>query len=455
MTLSPAPVNPYRIATAIRSYENFFGRKEQLQNVFEHIFKGESVNVVGERRSGKSSFLRHMLHPQVRDRYAIDDGSDIYVRLDAQICPQEVQGFYRELLSGVKEQCPDLSIALDEKEMDERRVLNMLEALKPRRLVLLVDEFEWISQCENFPLEFFVFLRGLSDNYRISFILATCKNLAENCSQDFYTSPFPNIFRNVRIGPFTEKAFQEFLDKTSETGGFPLTKVGDEIVDLAGYLPYLVQVACWHYFHAWTKYGQLVPEVHQSAQQGFEERARYHFSSMWEHHLSDKERRVLTALADDQPSPWPHVTRLLEQKGYVHDGAIAGQALAAYVASHAKDSEVGMVALASEKEIPAHGLHVDIEGGNVYVEGERLEPALPKYQFRLLKLLYENRDKVCTTDTIVKNVWPKENYYEVDDQRIHALVSRLRGRIEPDGRPWKYIRTVRGRGLVLRSGAES
>jgi DNA-binding response OmpR family regulator len=97
---------------------------------------------------------------------------------------------------------------------------------------------------------------------------------------------------------------------------------------------------------------------------------------------------------------------------------------------------------------------VDVEGGNVYVEGERLDPPLPKYQFRLLRLLYENRDKVCTTDTIVKNVWPKESYYDVDDQRIHALVSRLRSRVEPGGRPWQYIRTVRGRGLILRCETE-
>jgi len=40
---------------------------------------------------------------------------------------------------------------------------------------------------------------------------------------------------------------------------------------------------------------------------------------------------------------------------------------------------------------------------------------------------------------------------EVDDARVEKLVSRLRGRIEPDPAAPRYLVTVRGRGYKLLS----
>jgi len=53
---------------------------------------------------------------------------------------------------------------------------------------------------------------------------------------------------------------------------------------------------------------------------------------------------------------------------------------------------------------------------------------------------------------IVKSVWSEDYLDRVDDQRIAAMVSRLRKRIEPEGKPWRYIVTIHGRGLKLGDG---
>ena len=103
-------------------------------------------------------------------------------------------------------------------------------------------------------------------------------------------------------------------------------------------------------------------------------------------------------------------------------------------------------------EIPRHGLHVDVDSGNVYLAGAVIDPPLPKHQFLLLRLLYENRGKICTPYMIVKAVWSEDYIDQVDDQRIAQLIRRLRKRVEPDGQPWRNILTVRGRGLTMGDG---
>jgi DNA-binding response OmpR family regulator len=98
------------------------------------------------------------------------------------------------------------------------------------------------------------------------------------------------------------------------------------------------------------------------------------------------------------------------------------------------------------------GIWVDEKSGNVYINGKLLSPPLTAHQFSLLRLLYRNKGSICDTDTIIKEVFGQEYMEKVDDQRIAQLVSRLRKRIEPEGKPWQYIQTIHGRGLRLRDG---
>jgi hypothetical protein len=101
-------------------------------------------------------------------------------------------------------------------------------------------------------------------------------------------------------------------------------------------------------------------------------------------------------------------------------------------------------------EEPRKGVLIDIESGEVYVDGKAIE-ALTSLEYRLLLLLYGNIDKICDKYRIVESVWGEDYLAEVDDARIEKLVSRLRQKLEPSPSEPKYLATIRGRGYRLQS----
>jgi DNA-binding winged helix-turn-helix (wHTH) protein len=96
------------------------------------------------------------------------------------------------------------------------------------------------------------------------------------------------------------------------------------------------------------------------------------------------------------------------------------------------------------------GVRVDVDSGEVWVDGERV-PTLTELEYRALLLFYGHMDQICDKYQIVESVWGEDYIDEVDDARIEKLISRLRKKIEPRPSEPKYLHTVRGRGYKLAS----
>jgi DNA-binding response OmpR family regulator len=94
------------------------------------------------------------------------------------------------------------------------------------------------------------------------------------------------------------------------------------------------------------------------------------------------------------------------------------------------------------------GVTVDVDSGEVYVDGHTIEP-LTELEYKLLLLLYGRLNKVVDKYTIVTNVWGETYLDSVDDARIEKLVSRLRNKLEPGAAEPRYLTTLRGRGYRL------
>jgi len=85
----------------------------------------------------------------------------------------------------------------------------------------------------------------------------------------------------------------------------------------------------------------------------------------------------------------------------------------------------------------------EIKRGNVV-----LSDILTSSEFRLLKYLLENKDKIMEREEIIKAVWQETKSTEgVTDQALDQLIFRLRKKIEEDPNNPKYLQTVKGRGL--------
>jgi hypothetical protein len=95
------------------------------------------------------------------------------------------------------------------------------------------------------------------------------------------------------------------------------------------------------------------------------------------------------------------------------------------------------------------GLFIDLDTGDVWVEGHRTE-TLTRMEFDLLKYLYSRKGSIVSRQDICHIVWPDMSE-EDSNMAIDKLVSRLRIKVEPNPDNPHYIFTVRGRGYRLES----
>jgi DNA-binding response OmpR family regulator len=100
--------------------------------------------------------------------------------------------------------------------------------------------------------------------------------------------------------------------------------------------------------------------------------------------------------------------------------------------------------------LAGQGVVVDEDAGEVWVDGAKVT-ILTDLEYRLMRLLFQRRDRLTTKDMIVEAVWGGEYLDRVDDARIEKLVSRLRAKVEPDPARPRYLLTQRGRGYKLAS----
>jgi DNA-binding response OmpR family regulator len=107
-------------------------------------------------------------------------------------------------------------------------------------------------------------------------------------------------------------------------------------------------------------------------------------------------------------------------------------------------------ATSTRPRAPALGVWLDMAAQDVWVDGQRLSPQLSPAQFKLLQMLAERIDRLCSRAEIVAAVWPAAAD-GVSDEAIDALIKRVRARLGEVPAGQRYLTTLRGRGLILHS----
>lgn len=99
---------------------------------------------------------------------------------------------------------------------------------------------------------------------------------------------------------------------------------------------------------------------------------------------------------------------------------------------------------AADDKLIVRNLMIDPTAYEVLFEGNKLE--LTRTEYDLLKLLVEQKNKVCTRELILEAVWGYET--EVETNVVDVYIRHLRAKLATEESP--YIETVRGVGYVIR-----
>jgi DNA-binding winged helix-turn-helix (wHTH) protein len=435
-------------------------RHAQIESVLQAVAEGNCCAVNGLSNTGKSPLLRSLARAENQARFAElagRPGALIYVDCN-RVVELSATGFYevvlRSLLEYVQDPltpptpAPDLlglmhdyhtritagtpfqaSLAFNSALADLTTRMNL-------SLVLLLDEFDEVyAALEDRTL---LNLRALKEHAgeRLVYVTATVRPLAES------RTPGDNEFAELFAGYALNLGLLSTDDAVrviQRFGGASLPAPLTEAV---------LRLAGGHFGLLTTLTQAALREAHNSAapspaRLAGDLSARAECLKLW-NQLRPEEQGALTSLVTnpEEGLSIPDRARLVN--------------LGLVVEDHSQPrlfSEMFNNFVRHQSALPAQGgqgVLVDEDAGEVWVDGARVT-ILTDLEYRLMRLLFQRRDRLTTKDMIVEAVWGGEYLDRVDDARIEKLVSRLRAKIEPDPAKPRYLLTQRGRGYKLAS----
>ncbi len=325
--------NPFTFGNPIREPGRFYGRKEEIRQVTNRLLSSahESTSIVGERRIGKTSLLKYLSHPKVAPELGLTPDRYCLIYIDFQgltdITPQR---FWKRVLAKMAHSiCSSrLQTAVEAVQRSESFDLfdleDLCEAIATEGLttVLLLDEFEYVTQNPNFKPDFFGGLRALAIHHNLPLVTATRRELVDLChSEELKGSPFFNIFANVVLHPFRKEEVMEMVGAYLAETGVEFPADGQEnIYRLAGGYPFFVQIAGYYLVEAQARGLSKEDGYRQMAAQ-FEQQADPHFTYMWSHCSESEKITLLVAISLNNQKPGKKTQPDLENLARIHPRA--------------------------------------------------------------------------------------------------------------------------------------
>lgn len=438
-----------------------FGRTADVEYVHQCAVEGACCSLVGVSNLGKSALLRSLceLSNQGPTRPS-------FIYIDCNQMPERTpRAFFTATWQAISARLLQTG-ARAEAERLEGEILPASDVLSfslhlqqafeltfehlPQPLVLCFDEFD--EAYTSLEPQTFLNLRALRDRYceRLVYVTATERELARLTNTreqgEFYELVAPRVHFLHFMEPEETKQFCESF-AAREHVTFSESDLAFIHENADGH-PGLVQAVCYALgtvTGAAVRNEQQDRVIHEHVQQSLaaDGNVQSECAKIWTD-LEPDEREALLRLrrANSVATPEDQAARSVLLNKYIIRDGDAGP----HVFCNLFDDFVRRQKLIQQPD--ERGVYIDVDAGDVWVEGKPVE-ALTDLEYRLLLFLYGRIDRVCDKYSIVEAVWGQDYIDKVDDTRIEKLVSRLRQKIEPDAAHPHYLQSLRGRGYKL------
>jgi serine/threonine protein kinase len=317
--------NPYMNRVMIQHIDEFYGREVEVEKIYSRIgsSRPQSISIVGERRIGKSSLLNYIFQPANRLKYLKKPDEFVFLFIDFQERRGiEIHDFFSILYEALYEEFHgNLELSIEPNYEGFKKIVSAFED-QGLKLILLFDEFELITKNTNFNSEFYSFCRSIANNFNVAYIVSSGRNLQTLChSKEISDSPFFNIFSNLTVSQFNRSEAVSLIRGPAEKMNYKLQSYVDFIIDIAGFYPFFIQIACASLFEQVKNGITDNKAIFETVKDDFFDEAKVHFQQVWETANVD-EREVLLAISAGkkiQPSQ-EYLIKILEKEGYVKAG---------------------------------------------------------------------------------------------------------------------------------------
>jgi hypothetical protein len=307
--------NPFIVGRPVRNPHDFYGRKNEIREIFSLIKKQQPVSLTGQRRTGRTSILHHITHPDVVTEY-LNPEPYIFLYIDFEGLSELTQTQFWELILTKMKKSVKASVTtpintlLKKEKLTTIDIYNLIEEYSNQgiRIVFCFDEFESVTQNTNFTSTFFNNLRYLVSSYsNVTYVTVSRKDLKElTHSKKTRSSPFFNIFHEMRIGFLTLEDTKHLISKSSEQGGVKFNEDDENFVlDVAYFHPFFVQVACYEIFKHRCDTGKTLGEkLDQDSYEKLRETLYGKFEKHFDYYWIKLQKKEQKTLKDLCKSPW-------------------------------------------------------------------------------------------------------------------------------------------------------
>src|SRR5512136_2265290 len=449
----------------------FLTHHSDLNRLMLFLSEGECCSVVALSNMGKSTLLRNVASQAEPAQLASKGQSTLtegraggmaFFHVDCNLMlTLTEQGFYEaalrsalaevERLGAAKalvERLQDLYHTVVEPSSPFLVPLSFNEAIVAlseklgRRVVFLFDEFD--DPFARLDGRVFLNLRALRDKYgdRLCFVTATGTELGEQ-RQDAEASEFCEMFAGRVIyltGLSQDEARQvvagiardESVELDHDEVDFVLKQAGGHLGLLQAVTAVLIRVAAGAPANLRSR--SLMVARQQLDSEGS---VRAECAKLWEQLSRDDRDALLRFVTHGSKPPLDEAMQILVRKGILvsqrspsgegESPAVFGELFAGYARRQHR-----------VQQTVRPGVYVDVDSGDVWVDGKRA-PVLTDHEYRLLLLLYGRMNKIVTRDDVAEAVWGADYMENIDDARCDKLLSRLRSKIEADPANPKYL----------------
>ena len=326
-------INPFTFSNPISDPSRFYGRKQEIRQIVNRLLSSahESTSIVGERRMGKTSLLKYISNPQAASSLRLAPEQYCLVYIDFQgltdITPRR---FWKRVLHKMERSIGKKDLVLEIEAVQKMEAFDLfdLEDIfetiygNGLTIVLLMDEFEYVTQNPNFKSDFFGGLRALAIHQNLPLVTATRRGLVDLChSDEIKGSPFFNIFANVVLRPFSHGEVIEMIDGYLYETGLEISSQEKEfIIQLGGGYPFFVQMAGSYFVEAKLK-GLTAEAILQRATSNFDEQVDPHFTYLWSHSSESEKITLLAVISLNRQKPSKKTLSNIENLAKIHSRA--------------------------------------------------------------------------------------------------------------------------------------
>lgn len=298
----------YIVGHPVQNPADFYGRQSQVSQLFKTIGQpnAQSIQLLGLKRAGKTSFLRYIAQPTVMVRHLRHPENIIMAYVDMSACKTPAHFYYRVLMQLKMALGQAKSGFLWKESAAEKTNIYDVEAFlchfPHRRIVLLLDDFDQLGDA--FSRDFLTELRAMTSvtDYDLICITTSFAHLhAIGQAMGLpASSPFFNLFtaEPLYLAGLDTAVIDPLLCQPALQAGVALSaEETQQIRRLAGTLPFVIQVTAAR----WLYHKRLggFPDADIVLNQMVAELSPY-FEQWWQQ-SNLHEQHLLRQLANSQP----------------------------------------------------------------------------------------------------------------------------------------------------------